>query len=125
MVLFEDDFDADDFEYLDAFEREDRVRGPSLPIILIGAACGIAAGIIGLYIAYIALDLSGPISAAVATLALSFATGFTGAVLSALSGSRVAIANIGFSCGVIVLALLFFGLCAVVGALTATTFFGG
>ena len=43
---------------------------------------GIAAGIIGLYIAYIVLDLSVQLSAAVATLSLCSVLGFSSAGLS-------------------------------------------
>jgi hypothetical protein len=50
-------------------------RGPSLPVILISAASGIAGGVLGLYVAYIALDLNVQLSAAVATLSLCAALG--------------------------------------------------
>lgn len=84
------------------------------------AAGGIAGGILGLYVAYIALDLSAELSAAVATLSLCLALGITGAGLSALTGSRSAAGNIALSCGLVVLTVLFFSLCTLAGALVAT-----
>ena len=93
---------------------------PSLAIILMSAAIGLAGGIIGLYVAYIVLDLSVQLSAAVATLCLSAALGITGAGLSSLTRSRAATANIAFSCGLILLATVLFGFCTLAGALAAT-----
>lgn len=93
---------------------------PSLAIVLMSAASGLAGGIFGLYIAYIVLDLSVQISAAVATLSLSAALGITGAGLSALTESRAAVANIALSCGLILLATVLFGFCTLAGALAAT-----
>ena len=99
---------------------EDERSAPSLPIILMSAAGGIAAGIIGLYIAYIVLDLSVQLSAAVATLSLCSVLGFSSAGLSTLSGSRAIGANIALSCGLILMTLIFFGFCTLAGAVTAT-----
>ena len=93
---------------------------PSLPIILLSAASGVSAGIIALYITYNLLGLAIEWSVAIAILGLSVALGSTGALLSALTGSRAATGNIAFSCGLIVVTLLFFGLCIFVGAMAAT-----
>ena len=93
---------------------------PSLPIILLSAASGVSAGIIALYITYYLLGLPLEWSVALAILALSAALGSTGALLSSLTGSRAATSNIAFSCGLIVVTLLFFALCTFVGAMAAT-----
>ena len=116
-----DQFDSEEYAPSD-FDRglQDERSGPSLPIILMGAASGIAAGIIGLYIAYIVLDLSVQLSAAVATLSLCSVLGFSGAGLSTLAGSRAVGANVAFSCGVILMTLIFFGFCTLAGAVGAT-----
>lgn len=94
--------------------------GPSLPIILISAAFGIAGGVVGLYATYTVLGWELPASVFVAVLGASTALGISGAGLTALTGTRAAVANIGMSCGLIVLSLFFLGLCMVVGALAAT-----
>ena len=51
---------------------------------------------------------------------LLFSLGISGAILSAATGSRAAPVNILFSCGVILLAMFFSGLCLLVGALFGT-----
>lgn len=97
-----------------------RAAEPSLPIILLSAAGGIAGGILGLYVAYIVLDLSPQLTAAITTLALCISLGSVGALLSALTESRAAFGNIALSCGLVVLTILFFSLCTLAGAMTAT-----
>jgi hypothetical protein len=94
--------------------------GPSLPIILFSAACGVAGGVIGLYAGTTVFGIGIELSAGVATLAMLFGLGISGAVLSALSGSRAAPVNILFSCGLILLALMMLALCALAGALAGT-----
>lgn len=93
------------------------VYGPSLPIILFSAAAGVAGGVIGLFISLRWLAWGIELSAGVATLGLLFSLGVSGAVLSAVTHSRAAPINILFSCGVIVLAVGFLGLCLLVGAI--------
>lgn len=93
---------------------------PSLPIILFSAACGVAGGVIGFYLSSIMAGLGVELSAGIATLAMLFGLGISGAVLSALTGSRAAPVNILFSCGLILLALLVLALCALAGALAGT-----
>lgn len=92
---------------------------PSLPIILLSAASAIAGGVIALYLAYREFALSIELSAAIATFVASMAMGVTGATFSALTGSRAATSNIAFSCGLILISLLFMGICALVGAAAA------
>jgi hypothetical protein len=112
-----DDFDPDAVE-------SDEVRAernaPSLPIILFSAASGVSGGVIGLFISYRWLQWGVELSAGLATLALLFSLGISGALLSALTGSRAAPINILFSCGVILLAIFFLALCLLVGALVGT-----
>ena len=116
-----DQYDANDYGAGDLGYNLTSARStPSLAIILMSAASGLAGGIIGLYIAYIVLDLSVQLSAAVATLSLSAALGITGAGLSSLTRSRAATANIALSCGLILLATVLFGFCTLAGALAAT-----
>lgn len=93
---------------------------PSLAIILISSACGIAGGVVGFYVTRMGLRWDLQPSVFVAVLGLSFGLGAAGAGLSALTGSRATIANIVFSCGLIGASLVFFALCSLVGALGAT-----
>lgn len=93
---------------------------PSLPIILFSAACGVAGGVIGLYSSTMLLGLGIELSAGIATLALLFSLGTSGAVLTALTGSRAAPVNILFSCGLILLAVIVMAFCALIGALVGT-----
>ena len=102
------------------YELEIEETRPSLPIILISAACGIAGGVVSLYITRIGLHWEPQPSVFAAVLGLSLSMGAAGAGLSALTGSRAAIANIVFSCALIGVSLLFFALCSLVGALGAT-----
>jgi hypothetical protein len=104
----------------DEYGLEVEETRPSLPIILISAACGIAAGVVGLYVTRMWLRWDVQPSVFVAVLGLSLGLGMSGAGLSALTGSRAAIANIVFSCGLIGASLVFFALCSLVGALGAT-----
>lgn len=110
--------DPDDQTSLDFQPEADYPAGPSLPIILMSAACGIGAGIIVFYIAYRMLILSLPLSAGIATLCLLGVLSVTAGGLSALTGSSPLL-NITFGCGLIVLTVLFFGFCSLVGALAA------
>jgi hypothetical protein len=102
------------------YELEVEETRPSLAIILISAACGIAGGVVGLYVTRMGLRWDLPPSVFVAVLGLSVGLGASGAGLSALTGSRAAVANIVFSCGLIGASLVFFALCSLVGALGAT-----
>lgn len=107
---------------VDLFLEEQQRAIPSLPIILLSAVAGSALGIIGYSTAYELGRLRLEWSVAVGVLALCFGIGITGGALSAATGSRAAALNIGLSCGLILLVVLFFGLCAVTGALAATLF---
>ncbi len=107
-------------EALAAYIAEDEHSGPSLPIILLSAAFGVAAGVITGYVAYSVALLRLEVSVALAVMALCFAVGGTGALLSAATGSRATLPTIGLSCAVIAVAFLMFGLCMLVGALVAT-----
>jgi hypothetical protein len=113
------DFDADTNPFDHTLFAEDEPRSPSLPIILFSAACGISSGIIALYVAYRLILLSLPWSAGVATLVMLGVLSLTSAGLSSLTRSHL-LANTAFSCGLLLLALFFFGLCSFVGALAAT-----
>lgn len=92
---------------------------PSLAIILLSAASAIAMFIIVLYVTYRELAFRIEFSAGIATFLASMTLGLTGAALSAITDSRAATSNIVFSCGLIAIALLFFGLCVFVGAVAA------
>lgn len=98
-------------------DDEEAQNAPSLPIILFSAAGGIAGGVVALFVAVRWFELGVELSAAVATLGLLFSLGISGAVLSAITGSRAAPVNILFSCGLILLALFFLALCLLAGAL--------
>ncbi len=105
--------------YDELMEEHDRST-PSLPIVLFSAATGIAGAIIGFFLAWEILGWQASWSVAAAVLLLCAGVGVSNGLLSAATGSRAGIANIGFSCGVILLTLIFFGLCGVVGGLAAT-----
>lgn len=93
---------------------------PSLPIILFSAASGVAGGVIAFFISYRWLQWGVELSAGLATLALLFSLGISGAILTSATGSRAAPVNILFSCSVILLAIFFLALCLLVGALFGT-----
>ena len=93
---------------------------PSLIIILLSAACGVGASVIGLYLTYTVLGWDAPPSVFVAVLAMSLTLGVVGAGLSIVTGSRAAVKNIAFSCGLVLLASIFLGLCTLAGAVAAT-----
>lgn len=113
------DFDADSNPFDPIDFAEDEPRTPSLPIILFSAACGMSGGIVVLYIAYRLVQLTLPWSAGLATLVMMGILGVTSAGLSLLTRSHT-VANVALSCGLLLLALFFFGLCSFVGALAAT-----
>ena len=110
--------DLDD-EFFDAPPTRDP-QAPSLPIILFSAASGVAGGTLGLFVAYRWLAWGIELSAGIATLTLLLSLGISGALLTAATGSRAAPINILFSCGLILLALFFLGLCLIGGALVGT-----
>lgn len=116
----ENEVDDDLFDVGQPEDIQSAPSSPSLPIILLSAASGISAGIIALYITYRTLGLTIQWSVAISVFCLSAALGCTGALLSALTGSRASMANIAFSCGLILVTLLFFTLCTLVGAIAAT-----
>jgi hypothetical protein len=100
-------------------EFDEGATGPSLPIILLSAASALAGGIVTLYITYRLVGLEIELSAGLATFAASLVLGITGAGLSIITGSRAAMSNIAFSCGLIVISALFLGICTLLGALMA------
>ena len=108
-----------DFPYDDR-ESDFDDSGPSLPIILISAAAGIAGGVIGLYITYNVLGWDLPASVFVAVLCASAGLGVSGASLTALTGTKAAAANIAMSCALILVSLVFLSLCMLSGAIVAT-----
>ena len=117
----ENDVEHDDLFDVGTLDDSPRVSSaPSLPIILLSAASGISAGIIALYITYRTLGLTIQWSEAITVFCLSAAVGCTGALLSVFTGSRASLLNIAFSCGLILVTLLFFTLCTLVGAIAAT-----
>lgn len=107
--------------YSDGSAQDDGT--PSLPVILVSAACGLGGGVIGLYLTYAVFAWPLPWVAAATTLALLSSLGISGAIMSVATGTRAAPANILFSCGLLLTASLFLGLCSVVGALVATLIF--
>lgn len=105
---------------LEALLAEEAKRAPSLPVVLFSAGFGLSAAILGFFLAYGVVHLRIELAVGLATLFLCFAIGISGAILSQATGSRAALPNIGLSCGLVVLSLLFLGLCVFVGALVAT-----
>ncbi len=108
-----------DFPYDDRESYFDDA-GPSLPIILMSTAAGIAGGVIGLYITYIVMGWDLPAGIFVAVLCTCAGLGISGAALTALTGSRAATANIAMSCALILASAVFLSLCMVSGAIVAT-----
>ena len=96
---------------------------PSLPIILFSAACGLGFGMIGFYLAYGVFSANIQLSAGIATFFLLGSLGLTSILLSILTNSKATVSNTGFACGLVVLTLLFFGLCTLSGAIIATLIF--
>ena len=71
------------------------------------------------------VGLSLPLAAAIATLTACITLAAAGAGLSAFFDSRAIAANIGLSCALIILSLLFFGLCSLIGAVAASLLLTG
>lgn len=119
--LFDDEADGygDEFGWAPAPDPE-----PSLAVILSSTAGGIGGGVIGLYLGLQLFDLGIELSAGLATLALLFSMGVSGALVSAATGARGAGVNMIFSCATIVLVLLFFAVCALAGAAGAALLVG-
>ena len=99
---------------------DDLRDAPSLPIILVSAAVGVATSVVTFFLLSELTSLRLEWSVGFSTLALLFGMGACGALLSAATGSRAAVPNMLFSCGTILLLALFFGICIVTGALGAT-----
>ena len=117
----DDPLNGTDITFLQALDEvDDYDEGPSLPVILFSTASGISCGVIALYVGFSMLQLSIQLTAAVATLGLLFGMGVSGAAMSAVTGARDAAVNMLFSCGAIVLVLLFMSVCMVFGAISAT-----
>ncbi len=106
-----------DLAWVDAEQQRD---APSLPIILLGAFSGLGGGVIALYLASDVAGLNAPLSAGIATFAMLGLLGSMAAGLTVLTDSRAVISNVGFSCGLLVLSLLFLGFCLFLGAVVAT-----
>lgn len=107
-------------EALENLLQEETHSAPSLPIILFSAAAGLAAAISIFFVAWEIIALRLEWSVVLSVLALCFALGGSGALLSAATRSRAALPNIGFSCALIVLAFIFFAFCLLAGALGGT-----
>ena len=75
----------------DEYDLENDDSRPSLPIILISAACGIAGAVVALYSTYSVLDWDVPISVFFAVLGLSLGLGAAGA--GSLSIDRIESCN--------------------------------
>ncbi len=99
---------------------EEYETAPSLPIILLSSACGLGVGMLGFYLGYSILHFGLSWSAAVATFGLLGGISVMAGALTVASRSRALLSNIGFSCGLIVISMLFLGLCALAGAIVAT-----
>lgn len=97
-----------------------RNQSPSAPIILLSAAAGLLFGMIAFYLAYQLLWLRAEIATGISLIALFIGLAITSIGLSNLTHSTAMVSNLTFSCGLILLSVLFFGLCIVTGALGAT-----
>lgn len=78
----------DDLGEFETDEEAERRRAPSLPIILFSAASGVAGAVIALFVSYRWLQWGVELSAGLATLALLFGLGISGAILSAATGQH-------------------------------------
>ncbi len=81
---------------------------------------GLGTGALGLYLAYGVLGWGLPASVAFATLTLLMGLAVSAGGLSALEGAGSGWINLGLSCGLLLLLLLYFGFCLFVGAVAAT-----
>lgn len=84
-----------------------------------GAIAGLSSGAISLYITYTLLRFNAQSSAAVVTICTLGAVALVATGLSSLTRSRAVLSNLSFSCGLVVLSLLFFSFCMAVGAVIA------
>lgn len=113
--LFEFGYPELDYEML-----APRDQSPSAPIILLSAAVGLLVGMITFYISYQLLWLRIEVTTGISLVMLFIGLAITSIGLSSLSRSEAVMSNLAFSCGLILLSVLFFGLCIVTGALGAT-----
>lgn len=113
-----------DDPFIVSFSEEEASDAPSLPVIILSAAFGLAAGAIALYLCYEIFYLIAPISIGLALLAMLSVIGFTASFFSAMAGLRSTFLNVTLSCGLVLFLLIFFGFCVLTGVLFAT-FLGG
>ncbi|MFN8494535.1 MAG: hypothetical protein U0350_43440 [Caldilineaceae bacterium] len=92
---------------------------PSLPAILLHAALGLGSAGLMLVITRWGLGYDWLISSVVAAWTFVVLFGPLGILCSRLTGSPTLLRNLGYGCGLMVVTLLFFGLCGLVGGLAA------
>lgn len=98
---------------------DDVATGPALPAILLNAALALTVAGGTFFLARFLLDGTLLTSTVIATLALLIAFTPLGVLAARLTGRPVLVGNLGWGCGVLVMTLLFFGLCGLSGAVAA------
>jgi hypothetical protein len=99
--------------------EEEHESSPSLPAILLSAAFGISFAGLVLYLGHWVFGFDLASSAVGAFICLIVLFGPLGIVASLLVGSAAVEQNVGYGCGLTVVTLAFFAVCALVGAMAA------
>jgi hypothetical protein len=108
----------DDPTWADA-AGDEPATGPVLPTILLNAALALTTAGGTFALARFLLDGTLLTSMVIAILVLLIAFTPLGILAARLTGTPVLVGNLGWGCGVLVMTLLFFGLCGLSGAVAA------
>lgn len=102
-----------------AFLGEEQAADPSLPAIFLTATFALLSAGITFYVAHRVLAFDLVDSFVLTLIGLTLLFGPLGIAASLLVGSPALAQNVGYGCGLMIVALLFFAVCLVVGALAA------
>ncbi|MCB0080768.1 MAG: hypothetical protein KDE47_07565 [Caldilineaceae bacterium] len=94
----------------------------SVPAIMLASTLSILLAALGFVMARLALHMTPLPSAGIAGISLMLMMGPSAVLASALTGSPAIGRNLGFSCGLIFLTLLFFAGCGMLGGVGALLF---
>jgi hypothetical protein len=113
------DVGIDDDELFPQLMAEEPASSPSPPAVLLSATFGICCIGLALYLCHWVLGFDLGSSAAMAGIVLILLFGPLGILASLLVGSAAVEQNVGYGCGLTLVTLAFFAVCALVGAMAA------
>ena len=93
---------------------------PTLPIILFSVFAGVGSGVLAFFLCYETFLLGPAWSTGLTSLVVMGVVSDTAAFLSRLYDERTVWVNVGFGCGLTLLALLFIGFCLLMGLFAGT-----